>query len=69
MSPQTILARITGFGLRKPVATMNKSNTRHGTASVPGAAGASSKNFLPGLRPVELEVDAYFHDAFAGPVF
>jgi len=69
MSPQTILARITGFGPRKPVATMDESNSRHCAASAPAAVGASSRNFLPGLRPVELEVDAYFHDAFAGPVF
>lgn len=30
---------------------------------------AASGNFLPGLRVVGNDVDAYFKDVFAGPVF
>lgn len=37
-----------------------------GAPDLPAAAGS---NFLPGLRVVGNDVDAYFKDVFAGPVF
>ena len=36
-----------------------------GSANAPAVGSA----FLPGLRPIENEVDSYFKEVFAGPVF
>jgi hypothetical protein len=39
-----------------------------GEASMPAEIG-KDENWLPGLRPVECDVDVYFKEVFAGQVF
>jgi hypothetical protein len=64
MSIQSLLKRIAGFRTTASSGTVSYEDLFKGTASAP-----PSNNFLPGLRPVEYDVDAYFKDVFAGPVF
>lgn len=64
MSIQSLLKRIAGFRTTGSNGTVSYEDLFKGTASAP-----PSSNFLPGLRPVEYDVDAYFKDVFAGPVF
>ncbi|HQU80682.1 MAG TPA: hypothetical protein PLU47_14570 [Azonexus sp.] len=68
MSIQSFFDRIPGFRLKTSAGTMHYEDIFKGAASVPAAAERGS-NFLPGLRPVEYDVDTYFKDVFAGPVF
>jgi len=68
MSIQSFFDRLAGFRLKTAAGTMNYEDLFKGEASTPAAAERGS-NFLPGLRPVEYDVDAYFKDVFAGPVF
>ncbi len=64
MSIQSLIKRIAGFRTEECNASVSYEDLFKGTASAP-----ASSNFLPGLRPVEYDVDAYFKDVFAGPVF
>ena len=64
MSIHSLLKRIAGFRIKASNGTMSYEDLFKGTASAP-----PGNNFLPGLRPVEYDVDAYFKDVFAGPVF
>lgn len=68
MSIQALFQRIAGFR-RKAAAAMTYEDVFKGKASVPPGAAASSNGYLPGLRPLEYDVDAYFKEVFAGPVF
>lgn len=68
MSIQSFFDCIPGFRLKTATGTMNYEDLFKGEASVPATAERGS-NFLPGLRPVEYDVDTYFKDVFAGPVF
>ena len=69
MSIQLLIDRITGLRLNPAAPAMNYEDIFKGAASAPGSAERSDSNFLPGLRPVEYDVDAYFKEVFAGPVF
>ena len=64
MSIQSLIKRIAGFRTEESNASVSYEDLFKGTASAP-----ASSNFLPGLRPVEYDVDAYFKAVFAGPVF
>jgi len=68
MSIQSFFDCIPGFRLKTSAGMMHYEDIFKGAASVPAAAERGS-NFLPGLRPVEYDVDTYFKDVFAGPVF
>ena len=66
MSIKKFLAPVTGLLLRKRAETVSYDALFKGEAAAPaGAIG----NFLPGLRHVEQDVDVYFKQVFAGPVF
>ena len=64
MSIQSLLKRIAGFQTKASTAAVSYEELFKGAATAP-----LNSNFLPGLRPVEDDVDAYFKDVFAGPVF
>ena len=64
MSIQSLLKRIVGFRTKASSSVVSYEALFKGAAAAP-----PSSNFLPGLRPVEYDVDAYFKDVFAGPVF
>ncbi|QKV57504.1 MAG: hypothetical protein HT580_09890 [Dechloromonas sp.] len=64
MSIQSLLKRIAEFRTKTSNGTMSYEDLFKGTASAPPGS-----SFLPGLRPVEYDVNAYFKDVFAGPVF
>jgi hypothetical protein len=64
MSIQSLLKRFTGFRVKASNGTVSYEEVFKGAATAP-----SNSNYLPGLRPVEYDVDAYFKDVFAGPVF
>lgn len=68
MSIQSFFDRIPGIRLKTSAGTMNYEDIFKGAASIPATAERGN-NFLPGLRPVEYDVDTYFKDVFAGPVF
>ena len=68
MSIKTILARMTGTRPEKSGETISYDTIFSGEAATP-AAMACAGNFLPGLRAVNNDVDIYFKDVFAGPVF
>ena len=63
-----ILARIYGLPSQKPSASIGYDEVFKGEASVP-AEVSIDENWLPGLRPVECDVDIYFKEVFAGQVF
>lgn len=64
MSIQSLLKRIAGFPTTTSSGTVSYEEIFKGAATAP-----ANSNFLPGLRPVEYDVDAYFKDVFAGSVF
>ena len=64
MSIQSLLKRIAGFRTATSSGTISYEDIFKGAATAP-----PSGNYLPGLRPVEYDVDAYFKDVFAGSVF
>jgi hypothetical protein len=49
-----------------PPATRRYGNTTEASAAALVVNTSPARNFLPGLRPVQNEVEAYFADAFAG---
>lgn len=63
-----ILSRIYGLSSQKPAASMGYDEVFKGEASAPAEAGIGA-NWLPGLRPVECDLDNYFKEVFAGKVF
>lgn len=38
-------------------------------ANMPKMPAPASRNYLPGLRPIEIDVDVYFKEVFSGLVF
>jgi len=68
MFPTKILYRIYGLPSQKPSESIGYDEIFKGEASAPAAAEMGA-NYLPGLRPVECDVDTYFKDVFAGQVF
>ncbi len=70
MSIYSFLDRLNGFRVGSSAGAKSYSyeDVFKGEASCP-ATEARIDNFLPGLRPVEYDVDAYFKDVFAGSVF
>jgi hypothetical protein len=67
MSPKNFLSRISGLN-RKCAETMNYDDIFKGDAVTPGG-DAGAPEYLPGLRPLVNDVDTYFKEVFAGPVF
>lgn len=68
MSIYAYLCRSAMFPLKTPIRTLDYDAVFKGEASPPPDKEQSS-TYLPGLRPIEYDVDAYFKDVFAGPVF
>lgn len=68
MSPKNFLARISRIRHEKCAEKISYDDIFKGDASTP-ATGAGPGNYLPGLRPLSNDVDTYFKDVFAGPVF
>ena len=68
MFPTKILARIYGLPSQQPRAVIGYDEVFKGEASKPAEIG-TDENWLPGLRPVECDVDIYFKEVFAGQVF
>jgi hypothetical protein len=68
MFPTKTLARIYGLPSQKHAESIGYDEVFKGEASAP-AEVESDTNWLPGLRPVEHEVETYFKDVFAGQVF
>jgi hypothetical protein len=68
MFPTRILARIYGLASQKPVESIGYDGIFNGDASAPAEVGIEA-SWMPGLRPVECDLDMYFKDVFAGQVF
>jgi len=68
MFPINILARIFGLPRQKPAESIGYDEVFKGEASAPKEAGMG-KDWLPGLRAVEYDVDSYFKSVFAGQIF
>ena len=68
MSIHALFHRIAGFR-RKAAEAMTCEDIFKGKAGIPPGAAASNNCYLPDLRPLEYDVDAYFKEVFAGPVF
>jgi hypothetical protein len=66
MSISQLISRMTAGKPEIRGETMSYDAIFKGATSLPGVAAA---NFLPGLRTVENDVETYFKDVFAGPVF
>ena len=69
MSLKSFLARVTGQHAGKSAETIGYEAIFSGECNAPAADNGDSGNFLPGLRHLENDVDAYFKDVFVGPVF
>lgn len=67
MFPTEILYRIYGVPSQKPAESIGYDAIFKGEASEPADIGTG--NWLPGLRPVECDVETYFKDVFAGHYF
>lgn len=68
MFPTKTLARIYGLPSQKDAESIGYDEVFKGDANAPSEAGIDS-NWLPGLRPVDYDVETYFKDVFAGQVF
>lgn len=68
MSPKNFLTRISGLRHEKRAEKVGYDEIFQGEASSP-ATSVAAGNYLPGLRPLTNDVDTYFKDVFAGPVF
>lgn len=66
MSISKLVSRMTTGKPEKRGETMGYDAIFKGTSN---SLEVTAANFLPGLRPVENEVDAYFKEVFAGSVF
>ncbi|MDP3538859.1 MAG: hypothetical protein Q8S26_09160 [Azonexus sp.] len=67
MFPTRILARIYGLSSQKPAKSIGYDEVFKGEASAPDEP-VMGANWLPGLRPVECDLDTYFKEVFAGKV-
>jgi hypothetical protein len=68
MFPSKTLARIFALPGQKPAESIGYDEVFKGEASAPAEAAMAS-DWLPGLRPVECDVDTYFKAVFDGQVF
>lgn len=66
MSVTKLISWLVAARPAKAAETVSYDSIFQGATDLPVAA---SSNFLPGLRAVGNDVDAYFKDVFAGPVF
>jgi hypothetical protein len=66
MSIKNLISWITGKQADKLGESISYDAIFKGTSASPAI---SSGNFMPGLRTVENDVDSYFKEVFAGPVF
>ncbi|MBS1158525.1 MAG: hypothetical protein H6R15_944 [Proteobacteria bacterium] len=62
MSLKQTIAALVGV----PSPSTSDGNIARAAADTPLANTTPARNFLPGLRPVQNEVEVYFRDAFAG---
>lgn len=69
MSLKSFLSRVTGVHNGKSPETVSYDAIFKGESIVPAANAGDSGNYLPGLRHLENDVDAYFKDVFVDPVF
>lgn len=69
MSLKSFIARVSGQHAGKCAETVGYDSIFSGECCAPAAGNGDSGNFLPGLRHLENDVDAYFKDVFVGPVF
>ena len=69
MSLKQLITSLSETYFRKPAETMNYEDVFSGAAHTPIAGSALISNYLPGLAPVQNEIDTYFKEVFAGPVF
>lgn len=69
MSIKSFFAHAFGQQSRKDAETVDYESIFNGEAHAPLAIAGDSRNFLPGLRPLKNDVDAYFKDVFINPVF
>jgi len=67
MPLKELLARVTGLRRRERAQTMDRDEFAGSFAGATARGAGSQGNFLPGLRPVTDDVDAYFKDVYAGP--
>ncbi|UCV04858.1 hypothetical protein [Dechloromonas denitrificans] len=69
MSIKSFFAHAFGQQSCKDAETVDYASIFNGEADAPLAIAGDSRNFLPGLRPLKNDVDAYFKDVFINPVF
>lgn len=68
MSLKSFLARVSGGHNGKSAEIVSYDAIFKGKSIDPANTG-DSDNYLPGLRHLENDVDAYFKDVFVDPVF
>jgi hypothetical protein len=68
MFPSKILARVFGPPSQIDSKSIRYDEVFKGEASAP-AENKMGANWLPGLRPVECDIDIYFTEVFGGQVF
>jgi hypothetical protein len=66
MSINKLISWITGKQTGKLSESMSYDAIFKGSSA---SSAISNANFMPGLRTVENDVDSYFKEVFAGPVF
>jgi len=66
MSIKKLISWITGKPSNNHGESMSYDAIFKGSSASPVISGG---NFMPGLRAVENDVDTYFKEVFAGPVF
>ena len=69
MSLKQLIASLCQTHFRKPAETLSYEDVFSGPAYAPIAGSTLISNYLPGLAPVQNEIDTYFKEVFAGPVF
>ena len=69
MSLTAIFAHFSRFKSAKPAEVMSYSDVFESDAGAPVVAIGKTTAYLPGMRAIENDVDAYFKEVFSGPVF
>ncbi|HSG23073.1 MAG TPA: hypothetical protein VLA64_08970 [Azonexus sp.] len=69
MSLKSFFSRVIGVHNGKSAENVSYEAIFKGESFVPAANAGDLGNYLPGLRHLENDVDAYFKDVFVGPVF
>ncbi|UCV10295.1 hypothetical protein KI614_08695 [Dechloromonas denitrificans] len=69
MSLTEIIAQLNRFKSAKQAEVMSYADVFEADAGAPVVSIGKTTPYLPGMRMVENDVDAYFKEVFAGPVF